>query len=217
MKAVNKNVTTQVTNVTGLLPDTTYRVDCVAYNSTGVEVCLEANTTVTTRELPSQQMNKTRCGLMMKHSPLYTCAGPGKVENVTIRGSMTQLNDSDRRITVYIYQNVTWDEPPNHHNIQHYVVSYQKQGQSSSNVTETLNNVTWVTLELFVHQGEAPINYSVQVAAVSSAGQGEFSERIQFSYSSKTESVLHLHDEAYNCIITSPVQPQAPLLVLVFR
>ena len=52
MKAMDKSVTTQVTNVTGLLPDTTYRVDCVAYNSTGVEVCLEANTTVTTRELP---------------------------------------------------------------------------------------------------------------------------------------------------------------------
>ena len=48
MEAMNKNVTTQVTNVTGLLPDTTYRVDCVAYNRTGVEVCLEANTTVTT-------------------------------------------------------------------------------------------------------------------------------------------------------------------------
>ena len=59
-KAVNKNVTTQVTNVTGLLPDTTYRVYCVAYNSTGVEICLEANTTVTTRESPSEQMNKTR-------------------------------------------------------------------------------------------------------------------------------------------------------------
>ena len=49
--AVDKTVNTQVTNVTGLLPDTTYRVDCVAYNSTGVEVCLEANTTVTTRKL----------------------------------------------------------------------------------------------------------------------------------------------------------------------
>ena len=48
---VDKNVSTQVTNVTGLLPDTTYRVDCVAYNSTGVEVCLEVNTTVTTCEL----------------------------------------------------------------------------------------------------------------------------------------------------------------------
>ena len=188
MIGVDRNVTTQVTNVTGLLPDTTYRVDCVAYNSTGVEVCLEANTTVTTRELPFEQMNNSRCGLMMKHSLLYTCAGPGKVYNVTIRGSMAQT-DSEGRIT--IYQNVIWDEPPNHHSIQHYVVSYQRQGQSSSNVTETLNNVTWVTLKLFVHQGETPITYSVQVAAVSSAGQGQFSERIQFSYSSKTEAVLY--------------------------
>ena len=96
---------------------------------------------------------------------------------------MAQTNDSEGRIA--IYQNVTWDKPPNHHNIQHYAVRYQKQGQSSSNVAKTLNNATWVTLELFVHQGEAPINYSVQVAAVSSAGQGEFSERIHFSYSSK--------------------------------
>ena len=51
MKEVNKNVTKAHTNVTGLLPDTTYRVDCVAYHSDGVEYCLEANTTVTTREL----------------------------------------------------------------------------------------------------------------------------------------------------------------------
>ena len=36
--------------VTGLLADTTYRVDCVAYRSDGVEACREANITVTTRE-----------------------------------------------------------------------------------------------------------------------------------------------------------------------
>ena len=112
------------------------------------------------------------------------------MQDVTIRGSTAQSSDSDGRIT--IYQNVTWDEPPNHHNIQHYVVSYQKQGQPSSNVTETFSSVTMVTLELSVHQGETPINYSVQVAAVSSAGQGEFSDKIQFSYSSKTEVVLYL-------------------------
>ena len=47
----NKNVTTQPTTVTGLLPDTTYTVECVAYRSDGVEACLEVNTTVTTREL----------------------------------------------------------------------------------------------------------------------------------------------------------------------
>ena len=47
----NTDVTIHPINVTGLLPDTTYRVDCVAYHSDGVEYCLEANTTVTTREL----------------------------------------------------------------------------------------------------------------------------------------------------------------------
>ena len=50
-RAVNKGVFTRFTIVTRLLPDTTYRVDCVAYHSDGVEYCLEANTTVTTREL----------------------------------------------------------------------------------------------------------------------------------------------------------------------
>ena len=50
-RAVDKNVTTQFTKVKRLLPDTAYRVDCVAYHSDGVEYCLEANTTITTREL----------------------------------------------------------------------------------------------------------------------------------------------------------------------
>ena len=50
-KAENKKVTKQLKSVTALLPDTTYRVDCVAYRSGGVEYCVEANTTVTTREL----------------------------------------------------------------------------------------------------------------------------------------------------------------------
>ena len=51
-REVNKvKILSRLTNVTGLLPGTTYRVDCVAYGSGGVEACLEANTTVTTREL----------------------------------------------------------------------------------------------------------------------------------------------------------------------
>ena len=54
----NKNVTTQPVTVTGLLPDTTYRVDCVAYHSDGVEACLEVNTTVTTRELHFERHSK---------------------------------------------------------------------------------------------------------------------------------------------------------------
>ena len=50
-KAVNKIVLSTLATVTRLLPDTTYRVDCVAYHSGGVEACLEVNTTVTTCEL----------------------------------------------------------------------------------------------------------------------------------------------------------------------
>ena len=107
------------------------------------------------------------------------------MQNIIIRGSAVQsVNDT----MVTINQNITWDAPLNHSNIQHYVVKYMLADKSSTNVMKTLNNATWVTLELFVHQEETPINYSVQVAAVSSAGQGEFSERIQFNYSSKTEA-----------------------------
>ena len=52
-RELNKGVKvlSRLTTVTGLLPGTTYRVDCVAYRSGGVEACLEANTSVTTREL----------------------------------------------------------------------------------------------------------------------------------------------------------------------
>jgi len=50
-KPVNKRVTKEAMKVAELLPDTTYRVDCVAYRSSGVEYCVEANTTVITREL----------------------------------------------------------------------------------------------------------------------------------------------------------------------
>ena len=63
-RKVNMNVTTHSTKVTGLLPDTTYRVECVAYHSDGVEYCLEANTTVTTRELHHGYMNKMSCTLV---------------------------------------------------------------------------------------------------------------------------------------------------------
>ena len=59
MKEVNKSTTTNpTTTVTGLLPDTTYSVDCVAYHSDGVEYCLEANNTVTTREQTSNGHSK---------------------------------------------------------------------------------------------------------------------------------------------------------------
>ena len=77
-KVVDKDVLARFTStVTRLLPDTTYRVDCVAYHSDGVEYCLEANTTVTTRELCTVKvtvcMYVVRLGLV-----LYFACSPWK-------------------------------------------------------------------------------------------------------------------------------------------
>ena len=104
--------------------------------------------------------------------------------NVTIKGSRVQsanVNDSIR-----IIQNINWDAPPNHHSIQHYVIKYQMQGQTTGSVTiRTSSNATQATLELLVPRGQTS-TYSVWVAAVSEAGQGEFSDRVDFNYSSET-------------------------------
>ena len=190
---VNKNVTTQLTTVTGLLPDTTYRVDCVAYHSDGVEYCLEANTTVTTRELHSTTLEQNKMCVDEEEALIlvHLHAGPDKVQNVTIRGSVPQSNVNNSFIR--INQIVTWDAPPNHHNILHYTIKYMLEEQGGNiTTTSTHNNVTKATLELLVPRRRTPSNFTVQVAAVSKAGQGEFSEKTQFSYSSKTEPVVQL-------------------------
>ena len=107
---------------------------------------------------------------------------PDRVQNVTIRRSMVQSVHSNGSIT--IIQNITWDAPPNHHNIQHYLIKYQMQGQPTSSETRTSSNATQATLTLLVPRGQTS-TYSVWVAALSEAGQGEFSDRVDFSYSSK--------------------------------
>ena len=109
-------------------------------------------------------------------------AGPDRVHNVTIGGSRVQAVHSNDSIG--IIQNITWDAPPNHHNIQHYLIKYQMQGQPTSSETRTSSNATQATLVLLVPQGQTS-SYSVWVAAVLEAGQGEVSERVDFNYSSK--------------------------------
>ena len=116
---------------------------------------------------------------------MHTCdAGPDRVLNVTVRGSTVHSVYSNDSITVI--QNITWEAPPNHHSIRHYVVKYQMQVQAtSSKGMRTSNNVTQATLVLLVPRGQTS-TYSVWVAAVSGAGQGEFSDRVDFKYSSET-------------------------------
>ena len=106
--------------------------------------------------------------------------------NVTVRGSTVHSVHSNDRIT--IIQSITWEAPPNHHSIQHYVVKYQMQGQATSSKSmRTSNNVTQATLVLLVLRGKTSA-YSVWVAAVSEAGQGEFNDRVDVMYSSKPMS-----------------------------
>ena len=109
-------------------------------------------------------------------------AGSDRVQNVIIRGSTVQ--PANRNNKVNVIQNITWDAPPNHHNIQHYLIKYQMQGQPTSSETRTSSNATQASLMLLVPQGQTS-THSVWVAAVSEAGQGEFSDRVDFSYSRK--------------------------------
>ena len=104
---------------------------------------------------------------------------------------MAESPDTDGMIR--ISQNVTWGVSSRHHNIQYYIIKYKLEGDGASITTKhTDDNTTQATLKLNVARKRTPFNFTVQIAAVSKAGQGEFSDRIQFSYSSKTESLLQL-------------------------
>ena len=113
---------------------------------------------------------------------MCTLAVPSKVQNVRVRGSMIQLKNAG---IITIRQNITWDAPANC-SIQHYVVKYQMNSSSITDMITTKDNGTHAILELNVTEKEASLSYTVQVAAVSEAGQGEFSDRVGFHYSSET-------------------------------
>ena len=124
-------------------------------------------------------------------------AGPDRVHNVIVRGSRVQSVHSNGSIA--IIQNIVWGVPPNHHSIESYLIKYQMQGQPTSSETKaTSSNATQATLVLLVPQGQTS-TYSVWVAAVSKAGQGEFSEQVDFNYSSKPTqqmcSCVHVHTQ----------------------
>ena len=103
---------------------------------------------------------------------------------------MAESTDTDGMIR--ISQNVTWGVPSRHHNIQYYIIKYKLEGDGANITQHTDNNATQATLELSVARKRTPFNFSLQIAAVSKAYQGEFSDRTQFSYSSKTEPLLQL-------------------------
>ena len=131
------------------------------------------------------------------------------MQNVIVRGSRVQSVHSNDSITVI--QTITWDAPPNYHNIQHYLIKYQMQGQRTSSETSTSGNATQATLVLLVPKGQTS-TYSVWVAAVSKAGQGEFSERVDFSYSRKPGPLASCLPMSTHSTCSAGISPTLPLV-----
>ena len=50
LTSVSVNVTSGETVTVTVLPDTMYTIGCVGYDEQGQDICVEANTTITTRE-----------------------------------------------------------------------------------------------------------------------------------------------------------------------
>ena len=113
---------------------------------------------------------------------LYTTE-PAKVPSVTavpVRSSDIQGG--------YIHQTISWRRPDNHTHITHYLIQYgagitrrETGGGGPTTVNSTVNSTV-----LMLRIPTNSTTYSVWVAAVSEAGQGEFSDRVNFTYSSET-------------------------------
>ena len=214
-KKENIKVTTKSTNVTKLLPDTTYRVDCVAYHSDGVEYCLEANTAVTTRELVHVCMDTFTRNYMMHFifSNLHTYIVPDKVKVVMGKGQGMVMKFN--ATIANIHQKITWSAPQHHRNIRHYLIKYGKADEvtdpSDANIMSamTATNVTSTTIMLQVPRGQTS-TYRVWVAAVSQAGQGKYgSTGAIFTYSSELQGSYYivLPSTHSSCIIMPDIPP----------
>ena len=93
----------------------------------------------------------------------------------------------------YISQTIFWARPYSYYNILYYLIQYGAGnlsvedgtgGQTTVNYTATSRS-TVLRLPIPTHT----TTYSVWVAAVSSGGQGNFSDRVDFTYSSKMNTM----------------------------
>jgi hypothetical protein len=137
--------------LTDLAPDTIYKVDCVAF-SNRMNLCLEVNISVKT--LPSKVTNVTKEGL-------------GVVSNGKIR------------------QVISWSRPPHHTSELNYTIKYEltdRENPSQSSVMIITSKSKSVMLKLPTrNRPRRPLMYYVSVAAVSDAGQGQFSNKIRWT------------------------------------
>ena len=92
-----------------------------------------------------------------------------------------------------IHQVISWSRPDKHTSELSYIIKYeltsQENGSQSSAKTITSNgesvNLTLPTVPSYTPR--RPIMYYVSVAAVSDAGQGQFSDKTVLAYKSKNQ------------------------------
>ena len=112
---------------------------------------------------------------------MFYTTEPAKVLSVTA----APVRSSDIR-RGYIHQTISWRRPDNHTHITHYLIQYgagrREIERSELTTVNSTHNLTVLILPIPANS----TTYSVWVAAVSEAGQGEFSDRVDFAYSSET-------------------------------
>ena len=110
----------------------------------------------------------------------YCHTVPWVTSQVKVGNSFLQNN--------HLQQSISWRRPPHHTSHLNYIVKYgpsnvaDRPTHPSVNTTSSSNTTVILTLPI----PTTPVVYNVWVAAVSDAGQGEYSQRKQVHYTSKT-------------------------------
>ena len=114
---------------------------------------------------------------------MYTV--PGKVDNVTVVGLGRIQNNR-------LYQSISWSRPPHHTSQLNYTIKYGPSSEVDTPTHPSVNttNTTEPSVNLTLPIPNTPVTYYVWVAAVSDAGQGEYSQRIQINYTGKSINQL---------------------------
>ena len=110
---------------------------------------------------------------------------PGKVTNVTNEGLGVVANGK-------IHQVISWSTPPHHTSELNYTIKYElidRENQSQSSAMTIIPKRQSVNLTLpTTNRPQQTVMYYVSVAAVSDAGQGQFSNKIALTYEGKNQS-----------------------------
>ena len=104
---------------------------------------------------------------------------PSKVTNVTKEGLGVVAGGK-------IHQVISWSRPANHTSELNYIIKYNLASQPSAMTTNSTSESVNLTLPT-PNTPRQPVMYYISVAAVSDAGQGQFSNKIMLAYDGKNQ------------------------------